>query len=177
MAALAKWSTFYQIVGTAAASLMGLQFVVLTLIAERPSTRVAEASAAFATPTTVHFGSALLLSAVLCVPWPNLIFAAAVWGVVGFCGVAYALMVIRRMLRQTAYQTEFEDWLFYAILPLLAYATLAVSGYVVRFHMTASLFAAGGSALLLLFIAIHNAWDAVTYHVFVLKGETRRDGD
>jgi hypothetical protein len=29
------------------------------------------------------------------------------------------------------------------------------------------LFAVGAAALLLLFVGIHNAWDAVTYHVFV----------
>lgn len=30
-----------------------------------------------------------------------------------------------------------------------------------------SLFGVGAAVLLLLFIGIHNAWDAVTYHVFV----------
>jgi hypothetical protein len=30
-------------------------------------------------------------------------------------------------------------------------------------------FAVAAAALLLLFVAIHNAWDAVTYHVFVKK--------
>src|SRR5438093_8310417 len=51
--------------------LLGLQFVVLTLIADRPSLRTAEAGAAFATPTIVHFGAALLLSALLRAPWAN----------------------------------------------------------------------------------------------------------
>ena len=31
------------------------------------------------------------------------------------------------------------------------------------------MFGIGAAALLLLFIGIHNAWDAVTYHVFVNK--------
>jgi hypothetical protein len=166
MAALAKWSTFYEIVGTAAASLMGLQFVVVTLIANRPSLRGADANAAFGTPTVVHFGGALLLSAVVCAPWPDITLAAAVWGVGGICGVTYALTVIRRMRTQTVYQPEFEDWLFHALLPLLAYAMLAISAVAVQLHTNATLFAVGGSALLLLFIGIHNAWDSVAYHVF-----------
>ena len=172
MAALAKWGTFYQIVGSAAAALMGLQFVVLTLIAERPSLRVAEASAAFGTPTTVHFSTALLLSALLCVPWPDPIFAAVVWGAIGVYGVAYVLIVFRRMRTQTAYQPEFEDWLFHMVFPLLAYGTLAASAVAIRLHAAASLFGVGGATLLLLFIGIHNAWDAVTYHVFSLRRET-----
>lgn len=60
MSELAKWDSFYVIVGSAAGALIGLQFVVMTLIAERPRIRVPEAGAAFATPTIVHFGAALL---------------------------------------------------------------------------------------------------------------------
>jgi hypothetical protein len=36
-----------------------------------------------------------------------------------------------------------------------------------RFRLCQALFGAGAAALLLLFTGIHNAWDAVTYHVFV----------
>jgi len=68
MGELAAWDSFYVIVGSAAGALIGLQFVVMTLVAARPSLRVAEAGAAFATPTVIHFGSALLLSALLRVP-------------------------------------------------------------------------------------------------------------
>jgi hypothetical protein len=32
-----------------------------------------------------------------------------------------------------------------------------------------ALFGVAGAALLLLFIGIHNAWDAASYHVFVKK--------
>jgi len=38
-----------------------IKHVVMTLIAERPPLRAAEAGAAFATPTIVHFGTVLLL--------------------------------------------------------------------------------------------------------------------
>jgi hypothetical protein len=51
MAELAEWESFYVIVGSAAGTLIGLQFVVMTLIAERPPLRAREAGAAFATPT------------------------------------------------------------------------------------------------------------------------------
>ena len=60
MSELTGWDSFCVIVGSAAAALIGLQFVVMTLIAERPLIRAAEAGAAFATPTIVHFGAALL---------------------------------------------------------------------------------------------------------------------
>ena len=42
MTALDGWENFYVIVGSSAGALIGLQFVVLTLIAERPPLRAAE---------------------------------------------------------------------------------------------------------------------------------------
>ena len=32
------------------------------------------------------------------------------------------------------------------------------------------MFGVAAAALLLLFVGIHNAWDAITYHVFVNRG-------
>jgi hypothetical protein len=48
-----------------------------------PRPRAAEAGAAFATPTIVHFGTTLLLSALVRVPWQSIILAAALWGLIG----------------------------------------------------------------------------------------------
>jgi len=80
-------------------------------------------------------------------------------------------MVARRLRVQTAYEPVFEDWLFHLLLPFAGYATLAVSACVAHSHARPALFVVGGAALLLLFIGIHNAWDTVTYHVFVKKRE------
>jgi len=173
MAELAAWDSFYVIVGSAAGALIGLQFVVMTLVAARPPLRAAEAGAAFATPTVIHFGSALLLSALLRVPWPSIVAAAAVWGLIGLCGVTYAVVVARRMRRQTFYHPEFEDWLFHAILPLAAYAILAISAFATPLHTREALFGVGGAALLLLFIGIHNAWDSTSWHVFSSGRDTK----
>ena len=167
MPEFAEWESFYVIVGSAAGALIGLQFVVLTLIAERPQLGTPEAGAAFATPTIVHFGTALLLAALVRVPWQTIAPAAVLWGVVGLCGTVYSVVVARRMRVQTAYKPVFEDWLFHVALPLAAYATLALSAFSTSSHAAEALFGVGGAALLLLFIGIHNAWDAVAYQVFV----------
>ena len=172
MTALSGWENFYVIVGSSAGALIGLQFVVLTLISEMPIRQnVTQAGAAFSTPTIVHFGTVLLLSALLNAPWHSIAGAAVAWGLVGLVGIVYTLAVARHMRAQTVYQPVFEDWLCHVLLPLAAYATLAVSAYETQSHAHESLFAVGGSALLLLFCGIHNAWDAVTYHVFNRKPE------
>jgi hypothetical protein len=73
MTALDGWGNFYVIVGPSAGALIGLQFVVMTLIANMPLTRGgAQAGDTFTTPTVVHFGAVLLLSAVGSAPWPAL---------------------------------------------------------------------------------------------------------
>jgi hypothetical protein len=164
---LAKWDNFYVIVGSSAGALIGLQFVVLTLIADRPHTASPEAGAAFGSPTVVHFAAALFLSAMLQAPWQTMTAPAAIWGVLGFIGVAYTAVVWRRMRRQSAYKPEFEDWLFHVILPLMAYAILAASWFAAGSHTRESLFGVGAATLLLLFDGIHNSWDNVSYHVLV----------
>ena len=178
MPELNSWDNFYVIVGSAAGALIGLQFVVMTLIAERPSLRVAEAGAAFATPTIIHFSSALLLSALQQVPWPSIAIVAYLWGIIGFSGLAYTLIVGRRVLgvrRQTIYLPEFEDWLFHVLLPLAAYATLAMSATAARSDTRYALFGVGASALLLLFVGIHNAWDSIAYQVFTRRPDADAD--
>ncbi len=175
MAELAAWDSFYAIVGSAAGALIGLQFVVVTLIAERPPLRVAEAGAAFATPTIVHFAAALLLSALLRAPWQAVTVAAALWGLMGLSGIVYAVIVTWRMQRQTVYPPEFEDWLSHVLLPLAAYSLLALSPLAARSRTREALFGVGAAALLLLFVGIHNAWDSIAYHVFASERDRGRD--
>ncbi len=175
MSELARWDGFYVIVGSAAGALIGLQFVVLTLIAERPSTGSADAGAAFGSPTVVHFCAVLFLAALLHVPWQTIHTAAVLWGTLGFGGVAYAVIIAWRMQKQVTYKPVFEDWLFHAVLPFIAYAILAASSIEVRWRPHEALFGVGGAALLLLFIGIHNSWDSVAYHVFVSRAKTKSD--
>jgi hypothetical protein len=165
----ARWDSFYVIVGSAAGALIGLQFVVMTLIADRPPPRAAEAGAAFGTPTIVHFSVVLLLAALLRAPWDGTVPAMSVCGFVGAAGTLYAFVTAVRMRRQTVYAPDVEDWLFHALLPLASYLILAASAVTGLSHLHGALFGVGGATLLLLFCGIHNAWDATAYHVLVQR--------
>ena len=99
------WANFYVIVGSSAGALIGLQFVVITLIARMQPGRGAEqASDAFSTPSVVHFGVVLLLSAVVSAPWQGIGVSAILWGLVGCSGIAYTIVVAWRMRAQTVYR-------------------------------------------------------------------------
>lgn len=175
MTELSEWDSFYVIVGSVAGALIGLQFVVMTLIAERPPAHAEDGTASFATPTVVHFGVVVLLSAALCAPWHAIAPVAILWGLVALFGIAYSLVGTRRMRRQVAYEPEFEDWCFHAVLPLAAYATIATMALIAPAHPRRALFGVGASALLLRFIGIHNAWDAVVYYVVVKRPGMKTD--
>jgi hypothetical protein len=178
MTSLDGWENFYVIVGSSAGALIGLQFVVMTLLAEiPPAGDGTQAGAAFGTPTIVHFGVVLFLSAVVSAPWHGIAGVAVLWGLIGAGGVVYCAVVARRMRSQTAYRAVFEDWLFHALLPLAVYAMLAVSACIAYWHSRVALFVMGAASLMLLFIGIHNAWDAVMWHVFVRRREQHPDGE
>ncbi len=176
MPELAEWDSFYVIVGSAAGALIGLQFVVVTLIAERPSLRTVEAGAAFATPTIVHFGAALLLSALLRAPWHTIIMAAALWGVMGVGGVVYAAIVPGVCGCRPCTNLSSRTGCFTFCCRWAAYAMLALSAFAASAAPRGALFAVAAAALLLLFIAIHNAWDSIAYHVFVSRRDRDRKG-
>ncbi|HMH05764.1 MAG TPA: hypothetical protein VK579_03695 [Terriglobales bacterium] len=175
MTALSGWENFYVIVGSSAGALIGLQFVVITLIADIPiGDGAAQAGDAFATPTIIHFGAVLLLAGVLSAPWRGIAPAAVLWGLLGLSGVVYTAIVARRLQRQIAYKPEFEDWLFHLLLPFAGYVTLSACALAARSHGAEALYGVSAAAMLLLFIGIHNAWDAVTYHVFVQRRKHRK---
>jgi hypothetical protein len=156
------WANFYVIVGSSAGALTGLQFVVLTIIAQIGSAR-GETISAFGTPTVVHFCAALLVAAILSAPWREFLQAGVPVAVCGAAGVIYSAIVLQRARRQEGYEPVLEDWVWHAILPMLAYASMMVAGVVFPWIPVGALFVVGGATLLLVFIGIHNAWDSVMY--------------
>jgi hypothetical protein len=164
--ALSTWESFYVIVGSSGGALIGLQFVVITLLESRRRLADSESVGAFGTPTVVHFAAALLVAAIMSAPWPSLFSPSIALTCCGIGGLVYCGFVIRRARRQTTYEPVFEDWLWYSMLPCAAYAALALSA-TIFLHRDAqtALFVVGGSALGLLLIGIHNAWDSITHIV------------
>ena len=162
--ALRAWESFYVIVGTSGAALTGLMFVVITLVADNPTRSTTTAGlAAFGTPNIVHLCTVLLLSGVLSAPWHTMGHVALAIGAVGFAGICYSIIVMRRARAQDAYQPVFEDWLWHAALPFFAYSMLLLAAVLMHLHESTSLFTTAVVSLLLVFIAVHNAWDTVTY--------------
>ena len=168
----AAWESFYVIVGSAAAALTGLQFVVTVLGAEIRGRQSAHLTSAYATPTIVHFCAVLLNAAILSAPWRRLSSAAAALVPFAVLGLVYTILVVGHARRQAEYVPVLEDWIWHTILPLLAYAANLVSAILLPRDPPPCLFVLGGAALLLLFAGIHNAWDGVTYIAERLRSQS-----
>ena len=161
---LHEWEGFYVIVGTSAAALTGLMFVVIAVAADAGPRAVGPRGiATFVTPTIVHFCVALLISAIVSAPWPEHLGPQISLIAVGVGGFIYSLAVLRRTRSVTNYTMVLEDWLWHIVFPLLAYLVTASAGLVLEIQTTLGLFLIGGAAVLLVFIGIHNAWDTVTH--------------
>ena len=162
---LSDWQNFYTIMGTAAATLTGLMFVVTTLIAgldAHLSTLNAGVSA-YNTPTVVHFCAVLLLAGILSAPWQTFSSLSLLLGLLALGMVLYLIIVLRRMWRVPNYQSTFEDWLWYMAFPFLAHVLLIVAAFVLPKNPSLALYIVGSAMMLLLLVGIRNAWDMVTF--------------
>jgi len=160
---LRGWESYYVIVGSSAAALTGLMFVVMTLISDSDVPGSSRTIAAFGTPNIVHFCASLLVSATLSAPWPSLHPASVAIAVYGVAGVIYTSLVTHHAKTQEDYKPVFEDWLWHSILPLASYITLTAAAIEMTRAPVPALFACAIAPLVLVFIGIHNAWDTVTY--------------
>jgi len=171
MTALDGWENFYVILGSSAGALIGLQFVVITLVAGMRQPSGTDTVNAFGTPTVVHLSMTLVIAAIMSAPWPSLSGPSTLLLLCGLGGLVYEVIVIRRARRQTLYQPVREDWFWYMILPSAMYAAIAIAALFLRRAFRGDAFVAGAAALGLLLVAIRNAWDTVLHVVVSTSGD------
>jgi hypothetical protein len=111
----------------------------------------------------VHFGAALLVSALLSAPWRSLVPVAVMLGLTGLYGVVYTVLVTYRTRRLRAYSAQVDDWVWHAIAPFAGYVAIVAAAIRLPAVPVAALFALAAAVVVLIFIGIHNAWDVVTY--------------
>src|SRR5438270_1438864 len=143
---LPTWQNFYVIIGSAAATLTGLMFVVITLSAGVRNRILSDGIGAFSTPTVFHFGAALLVAAILSAPWSMLWNIDLLHGLCSLGGVIYIVIVLRRLLRvrrQSDYNPVLEDWLWYIAFPLVSYIALFVAAMVLLGNALLAMFVIG----------------------------------
>jgi len=168
MTSLNGWENFYVIVGSSAGALIGLQFVVITLIAESPALRMEEAGAAFATPTIVHFGVVLFAVCDCQRPLERDRHCRSSLGLGG--SLRDSLLRHRGPSSASAnyLQTGFRGSVVPCSAPICSIRGPVASAGAAHFNGRPALFLAAAAVLVLLFVGIHNAW--TPSHITSLSG-------
>ena len=129
---LERWANFYLLMSAAAATLLGLMFVIITLGAERSVKDGTAKIRMYLTPTVVYFASVLYLAALLTFPNHTRLTASLCTCLVGIAGLVYSgSFLIGRGGKKNYY--GLQDRIVYAVVPFAAYG-LHVFGGVLFFH-------------------------------------------
>jgi hypothetical protein len=158
------WSDYFFMLGSAAAALIGLMFVVATLTAGRDRNELEAGKKLYTTPIVWHLAIVVLLSGGAVAPPVPLQWLAAAALALGTIGVGYAIYITFGIFRaQLASNFSGYDAFWYGIAPGIIYVVMGMSGWPMLHSepLGATLLAAAVMALLL--VSIHNEWDLVTY--------------
>jgi len=154
-----RWHDFYMLAGTAAATLIGLLFVSLTLSIEVMSDESQIGLKQLATQTFASFLYVLLISLLLLIPDhnPNLIgVEILILGAFGLVNAARHIQPVIGHLQATWAKT-YLFWRF--IMPTASYVGLIVIAFTVWRGRHDGLFSLVYVVFVLLITATHNAWD------------------
>jgi hypothetical protein len=156
---LAPWHDFYELLGTAAATLIALLFVAVSIstsvLTSEPESR--RNTSTYLSPVVFHYANLLFLSLIALIPtqtWES--FAVAI-GVPGAGSAIYSIVIALRVHRNSI--SDLADRLCYGAIPALCYAMGPVAALFLFEEKPAGLNLLAGAALLLLVINIRNAWD------------------
>jgi hypothetical protein len=156
---LAPWHEFYALLGTAAATLIALLFVAVSIATSvlTPDPESRRNTSTYMSPVVFHYANLLFLSLIALIPTQTWESFGLVIGVAGAGSVIYSIVVAVRVHRSS--MSDLADRLCYGAIPALCYAMGPVAALFLLEEKSAGLNVLAGAALLLLVINIRNAWD------------------
>lgn len=158
------WDDYYLLVGTAAAALIGLLFVVVTLTTGRERSTIELGQRYYMTPIVADLGAIVLLcGAVMAPTLPEvakgvLVTGAGVVGLIADLRIAFGIRTLK-----LAEGTKGFDVTWYGLVPALISVAIAGAGLGVLMHATWAPLAVAAVLMTLLLVCVHNAWDLITY--------------
>ena len=131
------WGEFFLLAGSAAAVLIGLIFVVVTLMQDRPRATILTGSKLYMGPTVLKVTFVLVLSAAALVP--------------------------EITAREIAITPHWSDAWCYGVIPTIIFAVLAAVAAAFWYELDWAKYGLAGVITALLLIGIRNEWDLVTW--------------
>jgi hypothetical protein len=158
------WSDYFFMIGSSAAALIGLMFVVVTLTAGRNRDEVERGKQLYTSPIVWHLAVILVLSGAAVAPGvPSRLYGLAA-GVFALLGIAIGLRSATGIARRPgAPEAATFDVCWYGIAPAVVYAGLLVAAFGLVAHHAWGAAAVAADLMSLLLVSIHAEWDLVTY--------------
>jgi hypothetical protein len=154
---LEHWHEFYGLVGTAAAALLALLFVAVSIGAGTLPREPGGPTRTYTSPVAFHYTAVLFASALALVPTQTPTSLGVLLGASAAVGFVYAGFVIARLLTDKI--ADLPDRLGYGLAPLGAYATILTAAvlFLLGSARAADVMAVG--VVVLLIVNVRNAWD------------------
>jgi hypothetical protein len=159
------WDNFFIMAGTAAATLVGLLFVAVTVGTGLSKSTIVQGSRGFLTPALVHLGGVLFQTLAVLAPWPSAWPIGIILGLAGLMGLTYQIRVVVARHKVGLVLTQWQDWLPHVAVPALGSATLFVGAVGLIAGKSFAPFAIAGAMALFLFAGIYVAWDLTLWMI------------
>jgi hypothetical protein len=166
IAALAPWHDFYMLIGTAAATLVGLTCVAASVGAAIFTEENEKALQSFLTPTVVHFAAVLFASLLTVAPLASVTALGTLLFPLGATGVLYSSSVWLNV-RSASYAANvlMIDRMWYGLAPVFGYGVVAAASVALALGIGRGLVPLAGGLGFLMIAGIRNAWDMTVWIV------------
>ncbi len=158
------WGEYFFMLGSSAAALIGLMFVVVTLTAGRDRRELEGGKRLYTSPVVWHLAIVVVVSGETMTPTIGPRFFGAATAAIGALGIWIGLRSAFGIgrTRLTGGDSRFDMW-WYGIIPAMVYAGLAVASLGLFTGQAWAPSAIAAALMALLLVSIHAEWDLVTY--------------
>jgi hypothetical protein len=164
-AAALTWQNFYLLVGTAAATLVGLMFVAVTFGSSLVTEESSPTARAFLDPTFTHFVQILFIASLVMIPSIGPRLLGSLLLLIGVLRIASTVRVYRHMKRAQQRQNDLElsDWLSGVVFPVICHVLLGLTGFAFLENYAVAFDGLTIVTLAMLLIGVLGAWDLLVW--------------
>jgi len=158
------WGDYFFMIGSSAAALIGLMFVVVTLTAGRDREQVERGKHLYTSPIVFHLGVILVVSGGAIAPTMTPTLFGAISGGLALIGIATGIRSAVGISRWPgAPDAAGFDLFWYGLAPAIVYLGLAAGAFGIFEQKPWGASVLAGDLMLLLLVSIHAEWDLVTF--------------
>lgn len=169
------WGDYFFMIGSSAAALIGLMFVVVTLTAGHGREEVERGKHLYTSPIVWHLGVVLVLSGAAIAPATGARAFGLIGGALALLGIGIGLRCAIGIARRPgAPDAAGFDMFWYGVAPTIVYLGLAAATFGILSARPWAAAAVAADLMALLLVSIHAEWDLVTY-LAPIAGRSDRD--